>query len=183
MTLGCTLRGFLTRETPCTPLPVPADYADPCQGCGFLAGTGIGHRKVTRGLPVPITTRAGTPLASGNRFRFDTRLDIVQIPSRVMNLSTGWVQSLSRMLMAIIRDYSEVHSTAARHSHCEQHTESPGHMTSRHNSHRNHAVTSNSEILWKAQKKDKCKHLELDSEIVLVRGQRAFLQVSVSGLP
>ena len=56
MTLGCTLRGFLTRETPCTPLPVPADYPDPCQGCRFLAGMGIGHRKVTRGLPVPITT-------------------------------------------------------------------------------------------------------------------------------
>ena len=35
----------------------------------------------------------------------------------------------------------------------------------------------------KAQKKDECKRLELDSEIVLVRGQRTFLQVSVSGLP
>ena len=49
MTLGCTLHGFLTHETPCTPLPIPADYPNPCQGCGFLAGTGIGHRKV-RGL-------------------------------------------------------------------------------------------------------------------------------------
>ena len=58
MTRGCTLHGFLTRETPCTPLPVPADYPDPCRGYGFLEGTGIGHREVTRGLPVPITTLA-----------------------------------------------------------------------------------------------------------------------------
>ena len=56
MTRGCTLHGFLTRETPCTPLPIPADYPDPCRGYGFLEGTGIGHREVTRGLPVPITT-------------------------------------------------------------------------------------------------------------------------------
>ena len=55
MTRGCTLYGLLTRDTPCTPLPVPADYPDPCQGYGFLEGTGIGHREVTRGLPVPIT--------------------------------------------------------------------------------------------------------------------------------
>ena len=55
VTLGCTLHGFLTCETPCTPLPVPTDYPDPCQGYGFLEGMGIGHRKVTRGLPVPIT--------------------------------------------------------------------------------------------------------------------------------
>ena len=82
-----------------------------------------------------------------SRFRFDTRWDIVQIPSRVMNLSTGWVQSLSRMSMAIIRDYSEVHSSAARHSHCEWCAESPGHMTARHNSHWNRTITSNSEIL------------------------------------
>ena len=46
---------FLTCETSCTPLPVPADYPDPCQGCRFLAGMGIDHRKVTQGLPVPIT--------------------------------------------------------------------------------------------------------------------------------
>ena len=56
MTCGCTLHGFLTCETPCTPLPVPADYPDPCRGYGFLEGTGIGHREVTRGLPVPITS-------------------------------------------------------------------------------------------------------------------------------
>ena len=35
----------------------------------------------------------------------------------------------------------------------------------------------------KAQKKDECKRLELDSEIALVREQRTLLQVSVSGLP
>ena len=64
-----------------------------------------------------------------------------------MNLSTRWLQSLSRMLMAIIRDYSEVHSSATYHSHCEQCAESPDHMTAHHNSHRNHAVTSNFEIL------------------------------------
>ena len=57
MTRGCTLHGFLTCETPCTPLPIPADYPDPCRGYGFLEGTGIGHREVTRGLPVPITTK------------------------------------------------------------------------------------------------------------------------------
>ena len=56
MTCGCTLHGFLTHETPCTPLPIPADYPDPCRGYGFLEGTGIGHREVTRGLPVPITS-------------------------------------------------------------------------------------------------------------------------------
>ena len=56
MTRGCTLHRFLTRETPCTPLPVPADYPDPCRGYRFLEGTGIGHREVTRGLPVPITS-------------------------------------------------------------------------------------------------------------------------------
>ena len=50
-----------------------------------------------------------------------------------------WVQSLSRMSMAIIRDYSEVHSSAVCHSHCERCAESPGHMTARRNSHRNHA--------------------------------------------
>ena len=55
MTCGCILHGFLTCETPCTPLPIPADYPDPCRGYGFLEGTGIGHREVTRGLPVPIT--------------------------------------------------------------------------------------------------------------------------------
>ena len=60
MTRGCTLHGFLTRETPCTPLPVPADYPDPCRGYGFLEGTGIGHREVTRGLPVPITNLINT---------------------------------------------------------------------------------------------------------------------------
>ena len=84
-----------------------------------------------------------------SRFRLDTRRDKVQISSRVMNLSTGWVQSLSRISMVIIRDYSEIHSSAACHSHCEWHTESPGHMTARRNSHRNHAVTSKSEILWR----------------------------------
>ena len=52
------------------------------------------------------------------------------------------------MLMAIIRDYSEVHSSAVCHSCCERHTESPDHMTARRNSHRNHAITSNFEILW-----------------------------------
>ena len=55
MTRGCTLHRFLTRETPCSPLPIPADYPDPCRGYGFLEGTGIGHREVTRGLPMPIT--------------------------------------------------------------------------------------------------------------------------------
>src|ERR1700761_5527422 len=58
MTLGFTLCGFLTCETPCTPLPIPADYPDLCQGCGFLAGMGIGHCKVTQGLPMPITSVA-----------------------------------------------------------------------------------------------------------------------------
>ena len=60
MTRECTLHGFLTRETQCTPLPVPADYPDPCRGYGFLEGMGIGHREVTWGLPVPIT-RKGHP--------------------------------------------------------------------------------------------------------------------------
>ena len=55
VTLGCTLHGFLTHETPCTPLPVPTDYPDPCRGYGFLEGMGIGHHKVTWGLPMPIT--------------------------------------------------------------------------------------------------------------------------------
>jgi len=55
VTLGCTLHGFLTHETPCTPLPIPADYPDPCRGYGFLEGMGIGHRKVTQGLPMLIT--------------------------------------------------------------------------------------------------------------------------------
>ena len=59
------------------------------------------------------------------------------------------------MSMAIIRDYSEVHSSAAHHLHCERCAESPGHMTACRNSHRNHAVTSNSEILWN------CLELEL----------------------
>jgi len=58
VTLGCTLHGFLTCETPCTPLPVPADYPDPCRGYRFLEGMGIGHRKVTWGLPVLITTNS-----------------------------------------------------------------------------------------------------------------------------
>ena len=26
------------------------------KGCGFLEGMGIGHREVTQGLPMPITT-------------------------------------------------------------------------------------------------------------------------------
>ena len=56
VTLGCTHCGFLTRETPCTPLPIPADYPDPCRGCGFLEGMGIGHHEVTWGLPMPITS-------------------------------------------------------------------------------------------------------------------------------
>ena len=60
VTLGCTLHGLKTHETPCTPLPVPADYPDPCQGYRFLEGTGIGHHKVTWGLPVPITTCMST---------------------------------------------------------------------------------------------------------------------------
>jgi len=62
MTLGCTLCGFLTHETPCTPLSVPADYPDPCCGCGLLKGMGIGHHKVTRGLPMPITVTDGQGL-------------------------------------------------------------------------------------------------------------------------
>ena len=65
-----------------------------------------------------------------------------------MNLSTGWVWSLSRMSMAIIRNYNKVHSAAACHLQCERHTESPGHMTACRNSHHNLSVTSNSEILW-----------------------------------
>jgi len=59
MTLGCTLHGFLTHETPCTPLPIPADDPDLCQGSGFLEGTGIGHCEVTWGLPVPLTNVVG----------------------------------------------------------------------------------------------------------------------------
>ena len=56
LSMTLNLCGFLTCETPCISLPVPADYPDLCQGCGFLEGTGIGHREVTQGLPMPITT-------------------------------------------------------------------------------------------------------------------------------
>jgi len=56
MTPGCTLHGFLTCETP---LPIPADDPDLCQGSGFLEGTGIGHCEVTWGLPVLITNVVG----------------------------------------------------------------------------------------------------------------------------
>jgi len=61
VTLGCTRHGFSTCETPCTRLPIPADYPDPCRGCGFLEGMGIGHREVTRGLPMPITNQPPRP--------------------------------------------------------------------------------------------------------------------------
>ena len=78
MTLGCTLHGFLTCETPCIPLPIPTDYLGPCQGCGFLAGTGIDHRKVTWGLPVPITRhcviKMCTELSWGRRTKEDILL-------------------------------------------------------------------------------------------------------------